>query len=162
MLVFFLTILIILVSDFILIVTLRYKDPKNKFLIYIFAIIYACALFFLPFFDPLQLSGFWASVILQNSEPTLYGFIVGLIVINCGIYGIHIFLSSTNLLIAERYRGRLITIGQFSKRRCRNSSKSHPGNQKNRLDSHLFSDDCFFLSHFGHHQYEGRSSPPRN
>jgi len=73
--------------------------------------------FFIPFYDPLQLSGFWASVILNNSDPTLYGFIVGLIVINCGIYGIHIFLSSANLLRAERYRGRLITTGQFSKRR---------------------------------------------
>ncbi len=78
---------------------------------------YACALFFIPFFDLLQLPGFWASVILQNSEPSLYGFILGLIVINCGIYGIHIFLSSVNLLRAERYKGRLVSTGQFSRRR---------------------------------------------
>jgi protein-S-isoprenylcysteine O-methyltransferase Ste14 len=107
----------ILVLDCILIAFLRQKESKNKILIYFCAVMYASALFFIPFYDPLQLSGFWASVILQNSEPTLFGFVIGLIVINCGIYGIHIFLSSANLLKAERYRGRLITTGQFSKRR---------------------------------------------
>ena len=114
---FFIIILAILILNGILIIFLRYKEPKNKYLLYILAIIYVCALFFIPFFDPLQLPGFWASVILQNTDPTLYGFIVGLIVINCGIYGIHIFLSSVNLLRAERYKRRLITTGQFSRRR---------------------------------------------
>lgn len=114
---YFIIILAILILDSILIIFLRYKGAKSKYLIYIFAIMYACALFFIPFFDLLQLPGFWASVILQNSEPSLYGFILGLIVINCGIYGIHIFLSSVNLLRAERYKGRLVSTGQFSRRR---------------------------------------------
>jgi protein-S-isoprenylcysteine O-methyltransferase Ste14 len=113
----FFILLAILILAGILIVFLKYKEAKNKSLIYIFSLIYAVALFFIPFLDPLQVPGFWASVILQNSDPTLYGFIVGLLVINCGIYGIHIFLSSANLVRAERYRGRLITTGQFSKRR---------------------------------------------
>ena len=114
---FFIIILTILILNGILIIFLRYKEVKNKYLPYILAIMYTCALFFIHFFDPLQLPGFWASVILQNTEPSLYGFIVGLIVINCGIYGIHIFLSSVNLLRAERYKRRLITTGQFSRRR---------------------------------------------
>jgi len=113
----FFIIIAILILVGTLTIFLKYRETKYKYLIYIFAVTFASALFFVPYFDPLQLPGFWASVILQNSDPTLYGFIVGLIVINCGIYGIHIFLSSANLLRAERYRGRLITIGQFSKRR---------------------------------------------
>lgn len=112
---FFIIILAILILVGTLTVVLKYKGTRYKYLIYIFAIMYACTLFFMPFFDPLQLPGFWASVILQNSNPTLYGFIIGLIAINCGIYGINIFLSSANLLRAERYRGGLIITGQFSK-----------------------------------------------
>lgn len=117
MLVIFIIILIFLVLDYLLIIILRKKVAKNKILIYFSAIMYAFALFFIPFFDYLQLPGFWASVILRNSFPTLPGFIIGLIVINCGIYGIHIFLTSANLLRAEKYRGRLISTSQFSKRR---------------------------------------------
>ncbi len=113
----FIIIFMILVLDHILIIILRRKESKNKILIYFCSILYASALFFIPFYDPLQLSGFWASVILQNSEPTLPSFIIGLIVINCGIYGIHIFLISANLIWAEKYRGRLISTSQFSKRR---------------------------------------------
>lgn len=113
----FFIILAILFLDGITVIFLRFKKTKNTYLISIFASIYACALFFIPFFDPLQVPGFWASVILQNSDPSFYGFILGLIVINCGIYGIHIFLSSVNLLKAERYKHRLISTHQFSKRR---------------------------------------------
>lgn len=114
---YFVITLLILFISLILLIFLRSKETEIKSLIYLFAIIFACGLFFLPFFDIFVLSGFLASVLLQNSFFTIYGAIIGLIVIEFGIYGIHIFLSSVNLIREERYKQRFVSIKQFSKKR---------------------------------------------
>ncbi len=61
--------------------------------------------------------GFFASVILEFEFPSIYGIIIGLVVINFSIYGIHIILSSVRLIKAEMYKKNLIFLGQFSRRR---------------------------------------------
>jgi protein-S-isoprenylcysteine O-methyltransferase Ste14 len=113
----FVIFLLILIIDSILIVIFRQKKKECKSVLDFIAIIYVSALFFIPFFDILKIPGFLASFIMEDIDPSINGFIIGIIVINCGIYGIHIFLSSVNLLKAERYKHSLITTGQFAKRR---------------------------------------------
>ncbi|TFG15390.1 MAG: hypothetical protein EU535_01830 [Promethearchaeota archaeon] len=113
----FLIFLLILIVVSFLIVIYRRRYKERKPILYFLAIIYVSALFIIPFFDILKIPGFLASVIMEDIDPSLYGFIIGIIVINCGIYGIHIFLSSVNLLKAERYKNSIIFTGPFSKRR---------------------------------------------
>ena len=121
----FVIFLLIVIIDSILIVIFRQRKKESKFIFYFITIIYTSALFFIPFFDVLKIPGFLASFIMEDIDPSLYGFIIGIIVINCGIYGIHIFLSSVNLLKAERYKNSLISTGQFSKRRFPIIASSH-------------------------------------
>ena len=121
----FVIFLLIVIIDSILIVIFRQRKKESKFIFYFITIIYTSALFFIPFFDVLKIPGFLASFIMEDIDPSLYGFIIWIIVINCGIYGIHIFLSSVNLLKAERYKNSLISTGQFSKRRFPIIASSH-------------------------------------
>jgi protein-S-isoprenylcysteine O-methyltransferase Ste14 len=113
----FLILLVVIILDGILIMLYFIKKDNNKKIVYFGSVIYLIALFSLPFFDPFKLPGFLASVILMKANPSIFGFFLGIFVINCAIYGIHIFLSSMNLLTAERYKKGLITTGQFNKRR---------------------------------------------
>lgn len=74
---------------------------------------------FLPFFDPLRLDGYIASVATRNMIPSYFGIAAGLIAGNCSIYGIHVLVSS---LLQKRGNGDLlkvqfIRLGQYSKRR---------------------------------------------
>ncbi|MFO8019578.1 MAG: methyltransferase [Promethearchaeia archaeon] len=73
----------------------------------------------LPFYDPFQLPGYLASVVLGRTFPSYFGFTAGIIAGNCAIYAIHIFASSA---LEKRKRGHLLKIqfirsGQYSKRR---------------------------------------------
>jgi protein-S-isoprenylcysteine O-methyltransferase Ste14 len=112
----FLIILAIVVLSGISVIFLRRKNSSNKVAIYIGAIIFVGANFLIPLFDPLKMPGFLASLIMGESIPSIYGFAVGLIVINIGIYGIHIFLSSFNLIKKKKYN-YLIFQGTYSKMR---------------------------------------------
>jgi protein-S-isoprenylcysteine O-methyltransferase Ste14 len=74
---------------------------------------------FLPLFDPIQLDGYIASVVMKNRIPSYFGITVGFIAGNCSIYGIHVFASG---LLQKRNKGDLlkvqfIRLGQYSKRR---------------------------------------------
>jgi len=112
----FLIILAIVVLSGISLIFLRRKNSSNKVVVYIGAIIFVGANFLIPLFDPLKMPGFLASLIVGESIPSIYGFAVGLIVINIGIYGIHIFLSSFNLIKKKKYN-YLVSQGTYSKTR---------------------------------------------
>jgi protein-S-isoprenylcysteine O-methyltransferase Ste14 len=112
----FLIILAIVVLSGISLIFLRRKNSSNKVAVYIGAIIFIGANFLIPLFDPLKMPGFLASLIMGESIPSIYGFIVGLIVINIGIYGIHIFLSSFNMIKKKKYN-YLVSRGTYSRMR---------------------------------------------
>ncbi|MGV9172402.1 MAG: methyltransferase family protein [Promethearchaeia archaeon] len=73
---------------------------------------------FLAFYDPLQLDGYLAALILGKS-PSIFGSFAGIIAGNCAIYAIHVFASSA---LKKRRKGDLfklqfINTGQYAKRR---------------------------------------------
>ncbi len=113
----FLILLISLILSGILIIYLKIRPSNKNSFLYFNYTLFISVLFFIPFSDPLQLPGFFASVILGLEVPSVYGILIGLVVINFSIYGIHIFLSSVRLIKAERYKKNLIFLGQFSRRR---------------------------------------------
>ncbi|MHA1439059.1 MAG: hypothetical protein ACTSPD_15915 [Promethearchaeota archaeon] len=118
--IFFIIFLIISSTLFLSVLLIFYQKLillDNKGLLYIAGIIYLIALFCLPFFDPLQLPGYLASIILENSVPTIFGLIAGFIAINCAIYGIHVYFSTMNYLKEKKYRDKLIIGGYLAKMR---------------------------------------------
>ena len=110
-------ILTLLLIGAILILIQRIKFSEKEYLMWIGSLLILLGLLLLPFYDPLLVSGFLASMILDTSKPSTYGVITGFVVINCSMYGINIWISSLNLKYGERYRGKLIYTGQFAKRR---------------------------------------------
>ncbi|TFF95182.1 MAG: hypothetical protein EU544_03325 [Promethearchaeota archaeon] len=96
---------------------LRIIESDRTNLIIFFGGVLALILFFLPFFDPLKMRGYLAGILMQTSTPSLYGVLMIFLAGNIGIYGVHVFLSSVNIMRGDRYKDKVISSGQFSKRR---------------------------------------------
>ena len=116
MVIFFLLLGIVIIS----IILIAYQKSKNQYkknvyFGWIFSLIICIIL--LPLYDPLILRGFLASAIQGRYEYSVFGLFAGLISINIAIYASWIFMTSIELQNAERYKGKLITIKQYGKRR---------------------------------------------
>lgn len=108
---------VITIIGFVLIYSKMLSLRDKSFLLYGGG---SCLLFgflLLPFFDPFQIEGFLASVLLDRSFPNLIAVIIGIIVINCGIYGVAIFLSSMVLKHVEKQGGNFLHTEQYQQRR---------------------------------------------
>lgn len=114
--IFVILIILILVGvSFYLLQLFRY--PENKGILGASLIISIGSILVLPFFDPIKMQGFLAALFTEESAPSIYGIIVGLIVSNFSIYSIHILASSIILKRGERFQEGVISIGQYSRRR---------------------------------------------
>lgn len=113
----FLILLGTLIFGLFLIAYYKLKSPDKGFLLFIGVFLSIGALFFIPFFDPLKIDGFLAYVMTQNTYPSIFAIIGGLTVINCAVYGIHLFLSAMKLIRAEEFKNPLVQTGSFAKRR---------------------------------------------
>jgi len=107
----------ILAIGAVLIVLQRVKFLNNKPLLILGVVLFLVSFILLPFFDVLLMEGFLVSVILEQSFPTLFSFIIGIIVINGAVYGIHILASSISLLSAEKSSKKPPHTEQYAKRR---------------------------------------------
>ena len=113
----FIIILGFLIGSVFLIEFQRLKAHNKKYLYYIGSMILFICLVLLPYVDPLQMLGYFAAAIQEKSLFSIFGTIAGLVSINLAIYGFAIFYSSIELITSERYKGKLITIKQYRKRR---------------------------------------------
>ncbi len=111
----FYILLLLLIVGIVILVIQRFKAPKNIGLLKLGGVLYLGSIFLIPFFDPLQIPGYLAAIVLENSFPSIYATFAIFVVANCGIYGAHIFLTTMYLKTAERYRNKLINYGQYSK-----------------------------------------------
>ncbi|TFF89129.1 MAG: hypothetical protein EU548_07995 [Promethearchaeota archaeon] len=91
--------------------------PQNNALSSLATIILASCLIILPFFDPFILNSFLSSIILEKSLPNLYTIIAGIIILNCGVYGINILASCISLKSAEKDSKKPLHTEQYAKRR---------------------------------------------
>jgi protein-S-isoprenylcysteine O-methyltransferase Ste14 len=95
----------------------KLKAQDKEYLYYIGVVIVVMCLFILPFVDPLQMLGYLAAAFQPNASYSIFGAIAGFVAINIAIYAIWIFLTSIEYIFAERFKGKLITIKQYEKRR---------------------------------------------
>jgi len=105
----------LLIVGVFLIIYQKLKALSQEYLYYIGLLIVIVVLFLIPFYDPLQMPGYLAAVIQLKSPFTIFGMLVGLIVINIAIYGIVIFYSSVELITADRYKGKLLAVRYYRK-----------------------------------------------
>ncbi len=113
----FILILGFLIIGVLLIIYQKLKTRDKEYLYYIGIFITFICLIFLPLVDPLPMLGYFAAVIQERSFFSIFGAIAGFISMNIAIYGFAIFYSSIELITAERFKGKLITIKHYKKRR---------------------------------------------
>ncbi len=111
----FYILLLILIIAIVFLIVQRVKMPRNLGLLKLGGALYVGSMFLIPFFDPFQIPGYLTAIIMQTTFPSYFATFTIFVVANCGIYGVHIFLSSMYLKNAERYKNKLISQGQYSK-----------------------------------------------
>ena len=113
----FLILVGILLCAVILLIYQKLRAVEQQSLYYLAVFTIISCLVLLPFEDPLQLPGYFAAALQEKSFFSLFGAMAGLITINIAIYGFAIFYMTMELSTGERFKGKLLTIKTFKKRR---------------------------------------------
>ena len=113
----YLIILGILILGLILLIIQRSDVPDKLSLLYLGGVLYLGGFLLVPFYDAFQLGGYIASVLVKNSIPSIFGILSGIVAVNCAVYGAHVFFASMRYKRAERFKSKMIFVGQYAKRR---------------------------------------------